>query len=104
MPHSEFYIVGFSLGGNFALRIGAKASVANLQIDKIISVCPVMDARNALNETQQMLKIYSEYYLRRWKNTLKKKHEHFPKIYDLKNNKQSRLAYEYDRTFIIAIY
>ena len=50
-----------------------------------------MDARNALNETQQMLKIYSEYYLRRWKNTLKKKHEHFPKIYDLKtiNNQDS---------------
>ncbi len=82
-PHSSFYIVGFSLGGNFALRIGAEANKTDLQINKIISICPVMDATNALNETQNMLKIYSEYYLRRWKNILKRKHKHFPDIYDL---------------------
>ena len=91
--HSKFYIVGFSLGGNFALRIGAKAKEKNLTIDKIISVCPVMNATNALDETQSMLKIYTEYYLRRWKNMLKTKHRLFPENYDLATiNKQRSLT------------
>lgn len=82
-PHSKFYIVGFSLGGNFALRIGASAENRKLCIDKIISVCPVMNAANALDETQSMPKIYTEYYLQRWKNMLVIKHNYFSKDYDL---------------------
>lgn len=83
VKHSDTYIIGFSLGGNFALRIGAKAENKNLAIDKIISVCPVMNADNALDEKKTMLKIYTEYYLRRWKNMLRTKHKYFPDDYDL---------------------
>ncbi|QMU61557.1 MAG: alpha/beta fold hydrolase [Gammaproteobacteria bacterium] len=93
IPHSNFYIVGFSLGGNFALRIGSKAQDKNLTIDKIISICPVMNATNALDETNSMLKIYTEYYLQRWKNMLKVKHKLFPDNYDLATiNKQRSLT------------
>lgn len=92
VQHSNFYIVGYSLGGNFALRIGAEAKNNNLIINKIISVCPVMNAVNALNETKSMLRIYTKYYLRRWKNMLRIKHEHFPKLYDLTTiNEQTSL-------------
>ncbi|MFK7816527.1 MAG: YheT family hydrolase [Gammaproteobacteria bacterium] len=91
IPHTKLFIIGFSLGGNFALRIGAKAKEKNLVIDKIISVCPVMNAANALDETKSMLKLYTEYYLQRWKNMLKAKHAHFPENYDLDtiNNQKS---------------
>jgi predicted alpha/beta-fold hydrolase len=93
VQHSKFYIVGFSLGGNFALRIGADAKNENLTINKIITICPVMNAVNALNETKSMLRIYTEYYLRRWKNMLRIKHEHFPKLYDLVTiNEQTSLT------------
>ncbi len=93
IPHNNFYIVGFSLGGNFALRVGAKAETKKLHINKIISVCPVMDASNALDETQNMPKIYSEYYLRRWKKILRIKHKHYSGIYDLDTiNKQDSLT------------
>jgi len=92
-PHSNFYIVGFSLGGNFALRIGAEAKSKNLTIDKIISVCPVMNATNTLDETKSMLNIYTEYYLQRWKNMLKIKHSLYPENYDLTTiNQQSSLT------------
>ncbi len=84
VPHSAFYIVGFSLGGNFALRIGAEAKSFNLSIDKIISICPVMNAANALDETKSMPRIYTQYYLQRWKNMLKTKHKIFPDHFDLK--------------------
>ncbi len=90
ISHQSFYLVGHSLGGNFALRIGAHAKKENIKLNKIISVCPVMDASNALDGTQTMLKIYTEYYLRRWKNILKRKHQHFPDHYDLTKINQQR--------------
>ncbi len=93
VPHSTFYIIGFSLGGNFALRIGTEADNKGLNINKIISICPVMNAANALAETQSMPSIYTEYYLRRWKNMLKTKHKLFPDAYDLATiQKQSSLT------------
>ena len=42
-----------------------------------------MNAANALEKTNSMLKIYTEYYLRRWKNMLSIKHKSFPENYDL---------------------
>lgn len=65
IPHSDFYLIGYSLGGNFALRIGAQANNFDLDIKKIFSICPVMNAENALNKTEKILKIYTKYYLRR---------------------------------------
>ncbi len=82
--HTDLYIIGYSLGGNFALRIGAEAEKNNLSIKKIFAISPVMDPSNALNETETMLKIYTLYYLRRWKVMLRKKHKHFPNDYDLR--------------------
>ena len=90
IPHSEFYLIGYSLGGNFALRIGAQSDTRNLEITKIFSVCPVMDPENALNETQTMLRIYAEYYLRRWKQMLHIKHRLYPSEYDLRTINQQR--------------
>ena len=93
ISHSNFYLIGYSLGGNFALRIGANAEQQQLKITKIFSICPVMNPENALNETQNMLKIYTEYYLRRWKHMLTKKHQLYPNDFDMKIiNKQRSLT------------
>ena len=43
-----------------------------------------MDPENALNKTKSILTPYTEYYLRRWKKILYKKHQFFPEEYDLK--------------------
>ena len=83
VAHSDFYLIGYSLGGNFALRIGADAQSKNLNISKIFSICPVMNPNNALDETQTMPGIYTQYYLRRWKQMLKHKHRLYPNSYDL---------------------
>lgn len=88
IPHSKLILIGFSLGGNFALRIGAHAKKHKLKISKIISVCPVIDPTNVLNETKSMLSIYTEYYLRKWKNILQKKHQHFPNDLNIREIKK----------------
>ena len=90
IPHSDFILIGFSLGGNFVLRIGANANEHDLNIKNIISICPVMDPENALNETKSMFALYTEYYLRRWKKLLHKKHRYFPNEYNLKTIGQQK--------------
>ncbi len=93
VKHSALYLIGFSLGGNFALRIGADADDFGLKIKKIYSISPVMDPEQALNETESMHKIYTRYYLQRWKQMLYKKHTHFPGALDLnKINHQTSLT------------
>lgn len=79
---TDLSLAGFSLGGNFALRIAAKAEQAGLQIRKVVAVCPALnphasDAALAAGPT-----VYKHYFLRKWKQILKIKQQHFPEQYD----------------------
>jgi predicted alpha/beta-fold hydrolase len=40
-PRRELSLVGFSLGGNFGMRIGARARAEGLDLAHIVAVCPV---------------------------------------------------------------
>jgi predicted alpha/beta-fold hydrolase len=74
-------LVGYSLGGNFVLRVGAEASRAGLNIERIVALCPV------LNPVQTMAALdggwlgYRHYFLSKWRQSLLKKSAAFPEIY-----------------------
>lgn len=90
-------IVGFSLGGNFALRINANSSRTSLNIHKTISFCPVMDPGNTLNALEKAYPAYSQYFIRLWKSSFKRKISAFPETYSktlLKEFKSLRTATE----------
>ena len=42
------YLVGFSLGGNFALRIALEAPSREIPLEHVVAVCPVIDPSNCL--------------------------------------------------------
>ena len=76
------YIVGFSLGGNFALRIAR--SLRDLSIPSlkhIFLISPVVDPWGAapLIDTTS---IYKRYFLKKWTKSLRKKQAAFPHLYD----------------------
>lgn len=77
-----FAIVGQSLGGNFALRVGARADAAGLSIDRIISVCPVLRPQSTMRALDEGLWIYRRYFLKRWRRSLAEKARAFPRLYD----------------------
>jgi len=81
-----FYIVGFSLGGNFALRIAlrqtADSPIANLR--HTVCISPPLDPYKATLAIDNGLPIYRYYFLRKWKRSLKKKQSLFPGKYDFK--------------------
>jgi predicted alpha/beta-fold hydrolase len=76
------YMVGFSLGGNFALRLAWKHSQAPLpNLRHTVAVCPAIDpCHTALSLDKHP--IYLSYFRRRWCRAFKTKQKIFPKLYD----------------------
>ena len=77
--YQEYHLVGFSLGGNFTLRIAALAKNREIVLNNAIAFCPAIHAKasnDALNESKNWL--YGKYFIRRWKRSLLKKLEHYP--------------------------
>ena len=78
------YIVGFSLGGNFALRIARSLRDLSIQnLKHIFAISPVVDPWGAapLVDTNPL---YQRYFLKKWTRSLRKKQALYPELYDFK--------------------
>ena len=76
------YIVGFSLGGNFALRIAR--SLRDLTISElkhIFAISPVVDPWGAAPLVDQNY-LFRRYFLKKWTKSLRIKQSLFPDLYD----------------------
>ena len=80
-PQSLLSVVGFSLGGNFALRINAFTSREQLALHRTIAFCPVMDPLHTLQKLEQSFLVYRNYFMQRWKASFYKKVAAFPDSY-----------------------
>lgn len=78
----EWRIAGFSLGGNFALRVALHGPGRGLRIRRAIAVCPVLNPLHALAAMEQGSGIYEKYYNRKWGRSLRRKQQHYPDDYD----------------------
>jgi predicted alpha/beta-fold hydrolase len=76
------FLVGHSLGGNFALRAAVRAPAAGIELTKVIAVCPVLRPQSTMRALEEGLWIYRQYYLRRWRRSLLAKAACFPDLYD----------------------
>ena len=76
------HLVGYSLGGNFMLRVAAQAESAGLNIAKVIAVSPVLDPGETLHAIESGLSAYHTYFIRKWGRSLLKKQEAWPSVYD----------------------
>lgn len=78
----RFGIVGQSLGGNFALRVAARAAAAGLALDRVVAVSPVLEPASTMRALDEGLWIYRRYFLSRWRRSLEAKAAAFPQRYD----------------------
>ena len=65
--------MGFSLGGNFTLRVAAQARAAELNLAQVIAVSPVLDPGETLLALQRGFPGYELYFVRKWLRSLRKK-------------------------------
>jgi predicted alpha/beta-fold hydrolase len=81
-PARRTFLVGHSLGGNFALRVAARARAAGFGLTKAVAICPVLRPHNTMRALEEGLWIYREYFLRRWRRSLLAKAACFPELYE----------------------
>lgn len=78
----RFAVAGFSLGGNFALRVALHGPGRGLSLGRAVAVCPVLNPLHALEAMERGPRFYERYYNRKWGRSLRRKEAHFPHDYD----------------------
>ena len=73
---------GYSLGGNFALRVGLAAPSAGLSLRQVIAVCPVVSPANTMKSMEDGPRAYESYFIRKWARSIKLKQRLFPDDYE----------------------
>jgi predicted alpha/beta-fold hydrolase len=76
------FVVGHSLGGNFALRAAARAPALGIELTKVVAVCPVIRPSSTMRALEDGWWAYRWYFLRRWRRSLEAKAACFPELYD----------------------
>ncbi|MDG0969181.1 MAG: alpha/beta fold hydrolase [Porticoccaceae bacterium] len=97
--YSKTFLAGFSLGGNFTLRITADRA-KELNIAAAVAVCPPVDPNSAMTTMNNTLFIYEKYFFRRWTTSLKKKLVHFPELNFGADIESVKTLEDINRTFI----
>jgi len=78
--HSSNFLIGFSLGGNFALRVASQAGQFGLSIAKIFCVSPAINPKSSLQAIEKS-PIYRWYFIKKWRKSLSIKERLFPETF-----------------------
>jgi len=89
-PGRALSLVGYSLGGNFALRVAVRTRAAGIRLRQVIAVCPVLDPVHTLASLEEGLWIYRQYFVLKWRKSLRKKRGAWPHVYVLDDLLNSR--------------
>lgn len=81
-PLRPLSVAGYSLGGNFALRLALRASEIGLPLAHAAAVCPVLDPARTMEQMEVGLPMYLWYFERKWRGSLARKRELFPGVHD----------------------
>jgi predicted alpha/beta-fold hydrolase len=67
------WLIGFSLGGNFALRVAASEDARLGPLAGAIAISPVLHPDSAMRAMERGLPLYQRYFVRKWRDSLRLK-------------------------------
>lgn len=73
-------LVGFSLGGNFALRLAADPDLDS-RFDACLAISPVIDPAATVRAIDTGWLLYQKWFVRKWRQALEEKRAAFPADY-----------------------
>jgi predicted alpha/beta-fold hydrolase len=74
-------LAGFSLGGNFFLRVAAEPDLPD-NLRRVVAISPVLHPDSALRALEQGPRLYHGYFVRRWSRSLRSKQRSWPQDFD----------------------
>lgn len=77
-PTRPLALAGFSLGGNFALRMALRAPAAGIDLTAVLAVCPVIDPTHSMLAIEASSRFYHRYFMHKWSRSLRAKERAFP--------------------------
>lgn len=81
-PSQPLFVVGFSLGGNFALRVGLHGPAQGLKPELTVGICPAIDPAATTRCLDTGPGLYRRYFLKKWRRTLVAKIAAWPDHYE----------------------
>ncbi len=101
-PESPLVVIGYSMGGNFALRVAYrvnKTTIPNLK--HIIGVSPSVNPKATVQAIDTAFPLYSYYFGRKWRKMIRAKQVAFPRLYpDFDEVLRIKNSYEMGEWFI----
>jgi len=74
-------VAGYSLGGNFSLRLALAARRQNLPLAAAFAICPPVDPSQVMRQLERGPPLYHWYFMRKWRGSLKRKRQLFPEVH-----------------------
>jgi predicted alpha/beta-fold hydrolase len=100
-PGLPLVLAGFSLGGNFMLRVAAHREARDLPIQRVLAVSPVLDPAVTLNTLERGSPLYHHYFVRKWSRSLARKQQAWPDAYDFEELLRIRNLREMTRQLVL---
>lgn len=98
--YEKYFLAGFSLGGNFALRVGLHTEKLAQPLAGIFAACPALDPAHTMRAMQQTFSFYDRYFVTKWKRSLRAKSRHFPEYSFLADMAKLRTLDDMNHYFI----
>lgn len=76
------YLGGYSLGGNFALRVALRCAEYLIPLDYFFAVCPAIHPPHVLRALEAGPSFYHAYFMLKWRRSLQLKQMAFPDRYN----------------------
>lgn len=89
-PTRAFLGAGYSLGGNFILRLALAAPDAGIPLVHAAAVCPAVDPSAVMRALESGNALYHWYFMKKWRSSLRKKRLLFPDHHDFDDTVLSR--------------
>jgi predicted alpha/beta-fold hydrolase len=99
-PELPIVLAGFSLGGNFMLRVAAHREARDLRLERVIAISPVLDPAITMRTLETGFPVYHGYFVRKWSRSLARKQLAWPDLYDFGELLRTRSLREMTRELV----
>lgn len=99
-PQLPLFVIGFSLGGNFALRVALHGKNYGLAPRLCIGISPAVNPHSTLKGIDEGPALFNKYFLSKWRKTMDAKSVAWPGRYDFSKQKKIRNFVEITRAFV----